>query len=57
MLEMQTLTEHLQYSADDLEALHCGFRSSVQQQQQQDRVAVKLAERSFAIDPFQPAWR
>ena len=52
-LEMQTLTEHLQYSADDLAAA-LRLQELCEQQQQPDRV-VELGKTIFAIDPFQPA--
>ncbi|MBC7967155.1 MAG: hypothetical protein H7Z17_14675, partial [Fuerstia sp.] len=51
--EMQTLTEHLQYSADDLEAA-LRLQELCEQQHQSDRV-VELGKTIFAIDPFQPA--
>ena len=51
-LEIQTLTEHLQYSADDLEA---ALRlQELCAQQQPDRV-VEVGRTIFAIDPFQSA--
>ena len=50
--EMQTLTEHLQYSADDLEAA-LRLQELCEQQQLPDRVVV-LGRTIFAIDPFQP---
>jgi len=52
-LEIQTLTAHLQYSADDLEAA-LRLQELCAQQQQQDRV-VDVGRTIFAIDPFQPA--
>ena len=52
-MEMQTLTEHLQYSADDLEAA-LRLQELCEQQQLPDRVVV-LGSTIFAIDPFQPA--
>ena len=51
--EMQMLTEHLQHSADDLEAA-LRLQELCEQQKQQDRV-VELGRTIFAIDPFQPA--
>ena len=51
-LEMQTLTGHLQYSADDLEAA-LRLQELCEQQHQSDRV-VELGRTIFAIDPFQP---
>ena len=51
-LEMQTLTEHLQYSADDLKAA-LRLQELCEQQQLPDRV-VELGRTIFAIDPFQP---
>ncbi len=50
--EMQTLTEHLQYSADDLEAA-LRLQELCELQHQPDRV-VELGRTIFAIDPFQP---
>ncbi len=52
-LEMQVLTEHLQYSADDLEAA-LRLQELCAQQQLQDRV-VEVGRTIFAIDPFQPS--
>ena len=52
-LEMQTLAEHLEYSADDLEAA-LRLQELCEQQKQQDRV-VAVGKTIFAIDPFQPA--
>ncbi len=52
-LEMQTLTEHLQRSADDLDAA-LRLQELCEQKKQQDRV-VELGRTIFAIDPFQPA--
>jgi tetratricopeptide (TPR) repeat protein len=52
-LEMQTLTEHLQYSADDLEAA-LRLQELCELQKQPDCV-VDLGKTVFAIDPFQPA--
>ena len=52
-MEMQTLTEHLQYSADDLEAA-MRLQELCELQKQPDRV-VELGKTIFAIDPFQPA--
>ena len=51
-LEMQTLAEHLEYSADDLEAA-LRLQELCEQQKQQDRV-VAVGKMIFAIDPFQP---
>ena len=51
--EMQMLTEHLQHSADDLEAA-LRLQELCELQKQQDRV-VELGRTIFAIDPFQPA--
>jgi tetratricopeptide (TPR) repeat protein len=52
-LEAQTLTEHLKYSADDLEAA-LRLQELYALQNQSDRV-VELGNTIFAIDPFQPA--
>ena len=55
-LEIQTLTEHLQYSADDLEAaLRLQELCAQQQQQQQPDRVVEVGRTIFAIDPFQSA--
>ncbi|MDA1232267.1 MAG: peptidase MA family metallohydrolase, partial [Planctomycetota bacterium] len=51
-LEMQILTEHLQYSADDLEAA-LRLQELCDLQHQTNRV-VELGAAIFAIDPFQP---
>ncbi len=51
-LEIQILTEHLRYSADDLEAA-LRLQELCEQQKQQDRV-IELGRTIFAIDPFQP---
>ena len=53
VLEIQTLTEHLQYSADDLDAA-LRLQELCELQHQPDRV-VELGMIIFAIDPFQPA--
>ena len=52
-LEMQTLTEHLQYSADDLEAA-MRLQELCELLKQPERV-VELGATIFAIDPFQPS--
>ena len=52
-LEMQTLTEHMQRSADDLDAA-LRLQELCEQQKQLDRV-VELGRTIFAIDPFQSA--
>lgn len=52
-MEMQTLTEHLKYSADDLEAA-LRLQELFELQKQSARV-VELGNTIFAIDPFQPA--
>ena len=52
-MEMQTLSEHLQYSADDLEAA-MRLQELCVLQKQPERV-VELGATIFAIDPFQPA--
>ncbi len=49
--EMQVLTEHLQYSADDLEAA-LRLQELCEQKQHEDRV-VEIGKTIFAIDPFQ----
>lgn len=51
-LEMQILTEHLRYSADDIEAA-LRLQELCEQQKQQERV-IDLGRTIFAIDPFQP---
>jgi tetratricopeptide (TPR) repeat protein len=51
--EIQTLTEHLKYSADDLAAA-LRLQELCEQQHQPDRV-VELGKTIFAIDPFPPA--
>ena len=51
-LEMQILTEHLHYSADDLVAA-LRLQELCELQKQQDQV-VELGRTIFAIDPFQP---
>jgi len=50
--EIQVLTEHLKYSADDLEAA-LRLQELCEQKQQLDRV-VEIGKVIFAIDPFQP---
>ncbi len=50
-LEMQTLTEHLKYSADDLDAA-MRLQELCEVQKQPERV-VALGATIFAIDPFQ----
>ena len=51
--EMQILSEHLEYSADDLEAA-LRLQQLCELEMQPDRV-VELGKMIFAIDPFQPA--
>lgn len=52
-LEIQVLGEHLQYSADDLEAA-LRLQELCESQKQQEQV-VELGKSIFAIDPFQPS--